>query len=429
MKENKKAYIHLIISVILIPFIIYGDDLMKYIILAYTAYLVIKMNAESLPALAIISSYLSSFYLIYFLFIIISILKFKKIKSVNFHVYLIILLIFLPLVLVYSFFQMYVFGKSIGVSFNQFGLYLSMFSFFYGIIISGTLNKNIINTSIYALIILYLLNYANIFYVDFSFNRLTFFVIPFFVAYLGYYFYHKKKMLYKGFLLICSFGVLATAIITNLTFTIYLTSIFSLLIVIFYYKNKHRVIKNISGVYAFILIFVMMIYSLATFREYDFSDYDRNNLTEINLFEDIRIKAQMKLFDDRAPIWSSVWNNIVNNPNLLPPFEIGTIQIVRTGEEDKEFDYHSHNLYLEFLRTNGIVMGFGETIIFVMMILSSRRLLIVKNVYPLLIILTSTAISTMIIGGMTGIYVLISTFAPFVFTILGISHTLSYKKL
>jgi len=71
-------------------------------------------------------------------------------------------------------------------------------------------------------------------------------------------------------------------------------------------------------------------------------------------------------------------------------------------------------------------MGSALSLIFIYFALLGRKIFSVKNVDPLFIVFVSASISSMIIGGLTGIFVLLSTFATLSLSILGIAYA-TYK--
>lgn len=424
MKTSINIYLHLVISFVSVLIIFFAPPAFKLLVMLYACWLVFTKDASALPALAVISTYMSNFYIIFFAFILLAILNFNKIKSYGVHIIFIILMLFLPYVLFQSGVKIFSLNMKSGLVLNQFQLYFSMFAFFYGILLIDTFNKKVMNVSIITMILLYLMNYVNI-SPDFVNVRLTFYIIPFFGAFLSYYFFGREKKVSVVYLLIGIIIILSSLILSDSTFTIYLTTFFAFVISALYYKRKFKILYLSLGVPAFLVVFLLISYAITEFEINDYSAYKDLGMSDVTSFEELSNRMKMKFFDDRAPIWVGVWNDIVYDKNWLPPAVVSEIQVATRTDKVVEFDFHSHNIYLEFFRTNGIIMGIVASIIFVIFALLGRKIFLVPRVDSLFIVFISAAISTMVIGAMTGIYVLLSNYAPFVITIVGLAYAMS----
>lgn len=429
MKSSINIYLHLAISLALIPVILYAPPVVKLLVMLYAVWLIFTKDAGALPAIAIISSYLSNSYVIFFAFILISIINYNTLKKYGVHIIFIVLMLFLPFVAFQSGVKIFTFNMKSGLVLNQFQLYFSMFAFFYGILIKETFSKKVMMAYFITLILLYLLNFANLISPDFFMVRLTFYIIPFFGAFLSYYFFGRGKKVHVVYLLIGILIILTSLILTDSTFTIYLTTFFAFVISTMYYNKKFKILYRSLGLPAFLVVFLLISYAITEFEVNDYSSYKDLEMSDINSFESLSNRMKMKFFDDRAPIWVGVWEDIIYDMNWLPPTVVSEIKVATRIDKEIDFDFHAHNVYLELLRTNGIIMGIVLSIIFVIFVLLARKIYLLPGVNSLFIVFISAALSSMIIGAITGIYVLLATFAPFVITIIGLAYAMSQNNL
>ena len=430
MNTKINIYFHLIFSLALIPVILFGPTFTKLLIMLYAAWLIMKKDAGSLPALAIISSYMSNTFIIYFAVIVLSGINFKKLKSFGVHLVFILLLIFLPYILYLTGLKIFVFGLKAGLVLNQFQLYFSMFAFFYGILIMESFNRKVMQVTMLTLVLLYLLSYVNLINPLFINVRLNFYTIPFFGAFFAYFLSSNVKDKQVAYFLIGTGIILSSVILTSSTFTIYLTTFFAFVLASLYFRRRHYTLRRATGTSAFIIVILLLFYAITGFEKNDYSDYLGESMEEVNSIESLTNRIGMKFFDDRAPIWVGVWEDIIYEKNWLPPLEVENIRAsARSTIKKIDFEFHSHNLYLELLRTNGIVMGFVLSFIFIYFSLLGRKILSIPNADPLFIVFVTASISTLIIGSFTGIYVLLSTYAIFALTIVGVAYAVYNKSI
>lgn len=394
----------------------------------YAVWLVMKRDAGSLPALAVISSYMSNAFIIYFAVIVLSGINYKKLKSFGLHIVFIFLLLLLPYVLYQSGLKIFGLNMKAGLALNQFQLYFSLFVFFYGVLIMESFDRKVMQVSLLTLVLLYIFSTFDLSKFGVSIIRLNFFTIPFFGAFLAYYFYSNVKGKKSVHILIGAGIILSSVILTTTTFTIYLTTLFAFIIARMYFKRKFKSLRIVTGTLAFVVVLILLFYAITGFEKNDYSDYLGVSMEEVNSIESLTNRIGMKFFDDRAPIWVGVWENILYEKNWWIPMDVKEIQVqVRGKIKTVEFEFHSHNIYLEFLRTNGIIMGLTLSLIFIYFSLLGRKVFLIPNADPMFIVFVAASISTMILGSFTGIYVLLSNYAVFAMSIVGMAFAF-YKK-
>jgi len=423
-------FIHLILSFALVFIVSYGGgEIIKSLIMIYAIWLTLKKDARFLPAITVIISFLSNSYVIYLAMIVLAIRNYKEIKYYRIHNLLVILLLFLPLVIYQSLYNVVFHNLKTGLVLNQFQLYFSMFSFFYGVLIIKTFTKKVMRVLILTLFLLYIINFFPGIILDVILVRLTFYIIPFSASCLSYYLFNKRKN-YYGYIFIGMLIVFYSGIvIESSTFTIYLTAILAFILPSLYFMRLRTILVRTTGIFSFIIVFSLMAYAITGFKENNYSQFRGMTMYEaFSSFESLSNRVLMKLFEDRAPIWAGTWDGIINSRELLPPKKVNEIKAIHRKGLNKKFEYHSHNIYLELIRTNGIIMGVAVSIIFVLFSLLGRKVFSIHNIDPLFIVLISTSISTMIIGSFTGIYFLSSTYAAFGLTIVGVAFAISRKN-
>ena len=124
----------------------------------------------------------------------------------------------------------------------------------------------------------------------------------------------------------------------------------------------------------------------------------------------------------KTPIWNGVYESIVKEKDWLIPVDVKEIEIITKSDSVLDFEFHSHNLFLEFVRLNGILFGVLFSMIFVVLVVFSNRVLWVPGkLPPLLLVFIATSLGTTIIGAFTGIYVLLPNFAMLNMTFLGVA--------
>jgi hypothetical protein len=189
-----------------------------------------------------------------------------------------------------------------------------------------------------------------------------------------------------------------------------------------YFKKKFISLRIATGSIAYIVLFLLLIFAITGFEKYDYSAYIDMTIKEVNSFESLSNRIGMKFFDDRAPIWIGVWEDIVYEKNWLPPFKVTEIKAVTRTFKKVNFEFHAHNTYLELIRSNGIIMGLVLTTILIYFSLLGRKIFTLPNVDPLFIVFAVASIASLIIGSFTGIFVLLSTYAIFVLSIIGVAY-------
>jgi len=422
MLKNINPIVHLIIAVLSIPLVIYGSAYIKLVFLFYPIWLIFKKDAAAIPALIVLVSFMSNSYAIYFSIIILAIINFKTLKENKVSLFFIILIVFLPYIIYLIINKIYVKDEVAGLAINQFQLYFSLFAFFYGILVVETMNKKVLFTIVWALFICFFINFFYGYIPNLPYARNSFFLFPFAGALIisvinGFRFDNYLIYTIIG-LVVIAFGVLTL----DTTFTILLSILLSFSICSLYLRNKNLIIKVLTGYFIFIFSISIVAYAISEYNGVDYSEYKTLKMSDIKTVEELFNRFKMKLFEDRAPIWNGVFESIIRDKQLLIPEKVKEIEIVTKSDTILDFDFHSHNLYLEFVRLNGIILGICFSLIFTIFVVFGNRIYQLKNIDSLFIIIVSSSIGTTVIGSFSGVFVLFSNFAILNMTILGVSY-------
>jgi hypothetical protein len=426
-RKRSNCYLHLAISLAAIPAMLSEIVVIKLLILIYAIYLVLKKKAESLPALMVISSFTSNSNFILTTMILVAGINYSILKKANVQYLFLFLLLFLPYIVYRIIINMINTDVKIGLIMNQYQYYLSLFCFFYGIILVKSFNGEVLKVIFITLVLLSIINLFKLYIVGMPIVRLAFYIIPLFCSLLIYYLYSHNNFSFRPKYLLLLLIILIV-LPQGLTFTLMLSGLLSMVMVYLYYTKKNAFLFVMIGYPIYIVLAIVMISAISNFRQEDYSAYKDIEMSEITSLESLRNRFNMKMYEDRAPIWAGTWKLIVTKPYLLPPESIENIQIVnKSGGKNIEFEHSSHNIFLDFIRLNGLIFGISFIFVYLRILLLARYAFIIQDFNSLFILLALNAIACMIIGSFTGVYVLISTFSIFTFTFIGITYA-AYKN-
>jgi len=417
-----QSYFHLVISLIAIPGMLSDIFIIKFIILIYAIYLVLKKKAEYLPALMVISTFTTNSYFILLAMAVVAALNYNVLRGAKVQYLFLFLLLFI-LYIGYQIISMMASSSTkIGIIMSQYEYYFSLFAFFYGIILMKSFNKKVLNAAFVALILLAVINLLKPYIDNLQTVRLVFYIFPLFSLLLIYGVYTNNRMLSMPQVLLL-FLITISFFLNGLTFTLLLSLLLSIYLAYLYFKRKGMFLFRFTGYPIYIFLTISMIYTISTFDKSDFSAYKNIKMTEITSFESLGDRFKMKLFEDRGPIWAGVWMSIVTRPQWMPPESVESIKVVnKFGGKDIDFEFHTHNIFLDIIRENGLIFGASFIFVYVRILLLARKVVFISEINPLFMLLVLNAISCMIIGSFTGVYVLLTTFSIFIMALLGIAY-------
>ena len=134
------------------------------------------------------------------------------------------------------------------------------------------------------------------------------------------------------------------------------------------FPDSIRSIRLRSGMLiAFVFPLVFLAYALISYEEKG-ALYDQ--YLEGNYFDDFSLigkKMMAKLFADRAPIWSGLYDALRTDLSFFPSIEEIKIRYEMNGSTFL-VDFESHNLFLELFRTHGLLFGLIMNVVLVICI-------------------------------------------------------------
>lgn len=417
-----RSCFHLVISMVAIPGMLSDIFFIKLIILIYAIYLVLKKKAEYLPALMVISTFTANSYFILLAMAVVSVINYSVLREAKVQ-YLFLFLLLYILYIGYQIISMiYSGGSKIGIIMSQYEYYFSLFAFFYGIILMKSFNTKILNAVFVTLILLSVVDLLKPYIDNLPTVRLVFYSFPLFSVLLIYSVYTNDRILSMLQVLLL-FLITTSFFLSGLTFTLLLSVLLSIYLAYLYFKRKGIFLFRFTGYPIYIFLTISMIYTISTFDKSDYSAYKNMQMSEIISFESLSDRFKMKLFEDRGPIWAGVWMSIVTRPQWMPPESVESVKVVnKSGGKDIDFEFHTHNIFLDIIRENGLIFGISFIFVYVRILLLGRKVVFISGINPLFMLLVLNAISCMIIGSFTGVYVLLTTFSIFILTLLGIAY-------
>lgn len=422
MTRRSELLLYLLLAFAAIPFFIADVMLVKVLAMGLVGFLIFRKDAIALPALVVLASFMSNFYVAYFAIIPLSFYNFKELKRLKAHWYFVILIAFLPVALYYALTNIFVLQIAPGPSFNQFQFYFSMFSFIYGVLIYKSFDKLVLRWLIIALFMIYLLQVLPGLLPEGVFVRMVFFIIPFLFGWLTYYVLFNRVAnalvhIIFGFLILVSTFTFGVA-----TFTLLFASALTIVLVIGYFLNNTRVSAGLTGAVVYLGLFLLLAFSIDNHKDHAGPVF-REEMREVGSFDDFTARFSTKFFEDRGKIWAGTWRQVKDAEAWLPPVGLREITLDVGRGRRLTVEHHSHNLYLEFLRTNGYILGGFLALLFIKMNLAGRKILMLGKQEPKLILLTIVAIAGNLIGSFTGVYVLLYNFAILGLTLIGVSFS------
>jgi hypothetical protein len=404
-KVDIETTTHLVLALLCLPLYQFGGEVFKYLLAPYVLYLLFSLQPRFLPALLIhFMDGTTMSFLILLGCLIISIKNIKKLKYYKVRVLFILALIPLPFFLYTLYLKITLYDQSIVMLANFLFMYLGLFSFFYFLLIARKFKTTHLKYIFIVLgfaIVLHLFSLTTVRYIFFS---LPVFVSLLFISLI------KKNVLHKLFL--WSFAMVLIIFILGVTSTLVFTSLLGTLIAFYYFKKKvlsKRITHVLFGATLLIVLISILNYNPLTQKSSNYNVADE----KLDVFDPTSIyeRARFKLFEDRAPIWFSIYDNFVRNGEYAIPVEQSSYVYYSIKGSKLESDIPAHNIYLELIKQYGIITGLILSLVFVIMIIKSSLILKIKNLNTYLIVISSCIISCGFFGGMTGQYLLLGTFS------------------
>lgn len=421
--DSRIMYIHILVSLCFVPFLIQETTSVRILAVIYASFLVLGRKAIALPALCILSSYLPNTYIIYFMIIVLSIRNIKVFQIYKVLNLFMILLLILPVVIFYIYISTASGKMSPGNAINQFQYYFSLFAFFYGILIYKTLNRTVFVGLFVVFVILHGFNVVDDLIIRGKINRLFFYIVPYLlVLWLSYFsaILQPKKIL--------PFTIIGILIVTTLdfddsTFTILLSGLFAGLIYLLVKNRLTRLLKVIISLPIFVGTIAIIIFTIINTSLVEF-DNNLVNMSDINSYTDLFTRFSQKWFVDRGALWAGAWQDIVMRESYMPS-SISDNIILQIDGNEKEFGFHSHNIFLDLIRNNGYIIGVILLLVFIRFNILGAKILLLDIRENFILMMFIVAFAGNLIGGLTGVFVLLNSYALLGIGLMGIGHAYS----
>ncbi len=412
--SNSEHLGYLALSIISAILSIYAGTAGKFASLILGVWFISKKDFNYFPYITIITSFLSTGYIMYLQMFVICLLNLKKIRERGLGG---VFFIYMLMVITFLFFSVIKFintDVNLGKSMTDYIFILTLSPFFYGmVIINPNMEyKNEWEKLYLALLVITLINILGFLTIPFfEYSRLLFFIIPYLFLYILLNIYKPSNLK----LLIFTIGVLLMMIIWDgLTFTVIFTALMSVLL--FKQKSKSFFIPILLIVFVFFVPFFAINNSVTL----DFTEYEEMEITDIKNWDDLKGRVGMKLIEDRAPIWTAAWIEINKNLTLLPPLEKYKLYIEQKSNiGEREWEFHSHNLFLESLLRLGLILGILVFILFLYYNFLSFKSVNNSNLGFWAKSFVLVAITTNFMGSMTGIFTLLLDYTFLPLSIMG----------
>lgn len=309
-------------------------------------------------------------------------------------------------------------------------LYLSVFPFFYSLLIAPQFTKQTSQQLIYVFMILMVFQFFTD-YVPDEENRETiravFLAIPIIFCCVAYGLFNQKFLWFTflGGILIAAYGLSG---IGN-TLTLLASGLLTVLILVVKRAKFQFMIRWASSIWPLIVSMMFVAIVVANVEKYTISaEYKGLSYEELSTdwsLHSFLLRLQMKTFDDRASLWKASWDEVIEPPYLIPPIMPKPIVYYLTNGRPVESDMAAHNTPLNIFRTLRLSVGLflllGYCVIF---ILGSRILRLTMDNDDALLPIMAGVIVVGIVGFTTGHYPLMVTFSFVFMSLFGIGYGL-----
>jgi hypothetical protein len=326
-------------------------------------------------------------------------------------------------------------------AFAQLSMYLALFPFFFGLLLSKQFTKKDSLFLLLTCLIICILSF-------FAFDRLPelmrteyaaekeyirteFIVFPIMYCCALYGVFHPK------FLWCTVVGVILFLIasFTGNTLTLLGTAITAFFVLCGVLVRLRVFIKVLNSVFPYLVSMLFVIFVVLNFEKYSVRAYDKAaDYTELKMsltLRDIQERIMMKTFDDRAVLWHASWAYILDAPKWVPnnSYIPQVLSLESSNFKKRDIELSSHNVYLEVLRQLRFgVGGFFLAGYFAIFILGGRLLRIPSRDIIFTIILVSV-LTVGIVGSTTGHFIVLANVSFMFSSILGLSYGLYCLEL
>ena len=414
MKNNYTLL--LVFSVFLVFVSVFGGVAGKGAAVAFGMWLVHKRKVEYFPLIVLSTAFLSTAYILYLQMFLLTLSNYKIVKPYKQTTLFYLFVMMMGAFIIYSMIKFIVTDNNLGKSLESYSFVLAMAPFFYAFILKGDVDFKLFFKRLFSVLVFILL--LNVILKElspkFTSTRLVFYIVPFLFVLIILNL--REKNISHLF-----FSILALVFAGHgVTFTLLFTALLS---VLYLYTSKFLTLKKLLP----ILFFFIPVTAIINFENIDYSQYSDLKMEEINSYDDFKNRLGMKLYEDRAPIWLAAWQNIVNNPQFQPPLNPPSYLIEGRSNKETEWEYHSHNLFLESILKLGQILGLLVSVVFLVInIKAFNNLNFTENRFIESFFIT--AIISNLIASQSGVFPLLLDYAFFSMGLIGLLVVFKNKK-
>lgn len=419
-----EAWIHLIISIILLVVLSGSSETIKYVFAPYVFYLVIRKNIIYIPALIILTSGTSVISSVVFFSTLIALFT-SPLKFHNTSLKLIFLVFVSALCIVlFYFIESIIFiGNGLLDSLSSFSYFFGLFPVFYGYQIGCKQKSFDINVIIVPLVISFLFSTVGFPLVS-NVHRIQSMLYIMMLSII-FLFLFERRIIRKlpKYLIIASIIYLLVYILREgVKFHILLSVLISFSIVYLRLKDLKWLNNLLTGRFIIASSFALVIFGAVFANQFG----GKVNFKEYTDFVNYPIYMQEKLFGDRGVLWMGAWNTLQNEGSLMPPTEKILINFISIrGAYIEEVEYGAHNIILELVLRLGWIVGLATSYILISLTLMIGN--IARRVRdPNLLLFVASLFGLVVGGGLTGQYIMKPNFSFLLFISMGL--IIGYSK-
>lgn len=418
--DDKEIILHMVLSFISLFIYMYLGALGKAIVFPYVSYLVLKNEINYYPAILLqLMIETSVLYVILISAFLLMLFYYPELKRQGLRIIVNTLILLFLILAAHFTFKMVFMNIPFLDAIYQYQTCLGLFPFFIGVLYGGRYTQRI-NKYLVTVFILYLVAA----FLRYNFRTIAF-VVPFFFCFsFVFLLFTKSRMpINKLLRIVVSLLLLMLCLRSFTTYTVIITSVIPLLLVMSYLYESHKIVRLFRPLALSLCVFSFMTYVLINYKG-DTGGYDfETGISISNFFE----RAQAKAFEDRAPFWDSVLKGVAEKKSISIPFEMATYDSDVNGKEVNAH-FGAHNLYLDILNTYGVLVGGVIIAVFLYMARLCYNLLRIRKIPIFLLILGSISIVILIIGGMDGAYPLMIAFNLVLTSSMGLCYGVFIKQ-
>ena len=384
----------------------------------YVIWMVFSTDAKYLPALILHAASATTIMLVISLSIIgLSIINYNAFKHKKLNKPLNYLIYLSPIFVWLAIYKVLVMGEYIPIAVSYIGYYLSFFAFFYGVLISKTVDNRVLYSIYFSLFVLSLS--GNLFDTDYHRVQFAFSVVSAsLLISLG-----LRKSIPGSLILPAIYGIfILFSDPKNLTFTVILIIFLVSLFTVLYYKNKKELLIKSLGLNSFLLIVGVIAIGVIKYGGVSFA-YIPDSFESIKNLNEFIDRFSFKLFWDRAPYWAGGIEQILFLKPILPDPAIPKITAFLSTNQWQNVDFGSHSTIIELIRIYGIVAGGILVYLLISIVLRTRSFFVLPGHAPLLLAFSLMSIITTIVLTLAGTFQLLPEFSLISMGFLGILYS------